>query len=87
MRKLCHHQADPSAAWRHIHGNGHYTFHSTVLAIDLGTIAAGLDLVRRKFLGFGLIFPYSFKTLRLYWGAAAIAAICERGSTKTPVSL
>ncbi|MFZ0254490.1 MAG: Tn3 family transposase, partial [Gammaproteobacteria bacterium] len=32
------------AAWRHIHLNGHYTFHSNGQFIDLDAIVAGLDL-------------------------------------------
>ncbi len=33
-----------SVAWRHIHLNGHYTFHGDGLAIDLDAIVAGLEL-------------------------------------------
>lgn len=32
------------AAWRHVLLNGHYTFRSKGLVIDLDTIVAGLDL-------------------------------------------
>jgi hypothetical protein len=32
------------AAWRHIHLNGHYTFHGNGQAIDLDAIVAGLEL-------------------------------------------
>jgi hypothetical protein len=32
------------AAWRHIHLNGHYTFHGEGQAIDLDAIVAGLEL-------------------------------------------
>ena len=32
------------AAWRHIHLNGHYTFHGDGQVIDLDAIVAGLEL-------------------------------------------
>ena len=32
------------AAWRHIHLNGHYTFHGEGQIIDLDAIVAGLEL-------------------------------------------
>ena len=32
------------AAWRHIHLNGHYTFHGDGQVIDLDAIVAGLQL-------------------------------------------
>jgi Tn3 transposase DDE domain len=32
------------AAWRHVHLNGHYTFHGAGPLIDLDTIMAGLSL-------------------------------------------
>ena len=32
------------AAWRHIHLNGHYTFHGDGQIIDLDVIVAGLEL-------------------------------------------
>ena len=34
------------AAWRHIHLNGHYTFHGDGQVIDLDAIVAGLELVK-----------------------------------------
>jgi Tn3 transposase DDE domain len=55
------------AAWRHIHLNGHYTFRGDGLVINLDTIVAGLSLVWRKNLGFGLTPPFG----QLAWGTAA----------------
>jgi hypothetical protein len=45
------------AAWRHILLNGHYNFQSDGKTIDLDALVAGLELGRRKFLGFRLTTP------------------------------